>query len=47
MTLNHNYGCSNEAVAGIAGNVLRLCDVADKTHTNFKLKTDYASTKPN
>lgn len=20
MTLNHNYGCSNEAVTGIAGN---------------------------
>ena len=26
MTLNHNYECSDEAVTGIAGNGLRLCD---------------------
>ncbi len=29
MTLNHNYGCSNEAVTGIAGNVSRLGEVAE------------------
>jgi len=33
MTLNHNYGCSNEAVTGIAGNAyglakVQLCAVA-------------------
>ncbi len=26
MTLNYNYDCSNEAVAGIAGNVSGLCE---------------------
>ena len=31
----------------ITANVSWLCAVAEKTHTNFKLKTDYASTKPN
>jgi hypothetical protein len=29
MTLNHNYGCSNEAVTGIAGNVKALLSVAE------------------
>ncbi len=42
MTLNHNCGCSNEAVTGIAGNVSRLGEVAEhKTSIlvqMFKLK---------
>lgn len=29
MTLKVNYGCSNEAVTGIAGNVSQLAEVAD------------------
>ena len=29
----------------MSDNVLWLCAVADKTHTNFKFKTDYESTK--
>ena len=31
-------------VCPIAYIVLRLCDVAEKTHLNFKFKTDYEST---
>jgi hypothetical protein len=27
MNLNHNYDCSNEAVTGIAGNVIGLGEV--------------------
>ena len=37
MTLNHNYDCSNEAVAGIAGNESGLCVVA--LSRNLKLTT--------
>ena len=32
MTLNHNCGCFSGVVFGIAGNVLRLCEVGDLTH---------------
>ena len=35
MTLNHNYDYSNEAVTGIAGNVLVLQAVADKNAPFF------------
>ncbi len=40
MTLNHNYECSNEAVAGIAGNGSRLCEGKGLEALNFKLSTN-------
>ncbi len=30
----------------LAGNVLQLAEVADKASLNFRLNTDFASTKP-
>ena len=38
MTLNHNYGCSNEAVTGIAGNVWCFAK-AGLRRTNVELTT--------
>lgn len=36
MTLNHNYDCSNEAVTGIAANVLRLAEVPHSRNFGFE-----------
>ena len=45
MTLNHNYGCSNEAVAGIAGNVEHNSSLGLINPELSKLKIKITSTK--
>jgi len=44
MTLNHNYGCFSGVGSGIAGNVSRLCFVAEKEAKRLDLKTKLTNT---
>ena len=43
MTLNHNFGCFS-GVGGIAGNVIRLCFVAEKKAKTLDLKIKLTNT---